>query len=401
MKKLFIVAGMTVIAFVLPFLAEAQTGADNGQSLHTVLENVYDQMIPLCSQLISIARGIAAFAATFYIGFRVWRHIVNAEPIDFFPLLRPFVLAILIGIFPNVLAVINGVLKPTVTATAALVTNSNETVQVLLAQREAAIKQTVQYQALIGPTGEGDRDKWYKYTHPGQDPSNEGFFPSIGNDMVFALDKIEYNIRYYIKLWISQVLQIIYYAASLCIDTLRTFHLIVLAILGPLVFGIAVFDGFQHSLTTWLARYINIYLWLPVANLFGAILGKIQENMLKIDLSQLQASGDTFFMATDAAYLIFLIIGIIGYFTVPSVANYIVHAHGSNASIVKTAATVASTAQSTAGAVVKGGASVAKWGADLFTPDYALKDAIAAQKTGQSKDSGNGNNYQQDKVSGA
>ena len=36
-------------------------------------------------------------------------------------------------------------------------------------------------------------------------------------------------------------------AAALCINTIRTFYLIVLAILGPLVFGIAVFDGFQHT----------------------------------------------------------------------------------------------------------------------------------------------------------
>lgn len=335
MKKITIpiIAGAATIIF--PYTLQAQTVAQDVQNLHTVLENVYDQMIPLCSQLISVARAIAGFAATFYIGYRVWRHIANAEPVDFFPLFRPFVLAILIGIFPSVLSVMNGILKPTVTATAAMVSNSNEAVQTLLAQREAAIKNTDQYKALVGPTGDGDRDKWYRYTHPGQDPANEGFFASIGNDLAFALDKMEFNIRYYIKLWISQVLQIIYYAAALCIDTIRTFHLIVLAILGPLVFGIAVFDGFQHSLTTWLARYINIYLWLPVANLFGAILGKIQENMIKIDISQVQSSGDTFFTSTDAAYLIFMIIGIIGYFTVPSVANYIVHAHGHNALLSK------------------------------------------------------------------
>src|SRR6185312_6807164 len=120
----------------------------------------------------------------------------------------------------------------------------------------------------------------------------------------------------------SQVLQIIYYAAALCIDTIRTFHLIVLAILGPLVFGIAVFDGFQHSLTTWLARYINIYLWLPVANLFGAILGKIQENMTQIDLTRLQNGDISFFSATDIAYIVFLVIGVVGYFTIPGIANY-------------------------------------------------------------------------------
>jgi len=121
-------------ASAVPFLVQAQTTADDVQSLHNVLQNVYDQMMPLCSQLISVARGIAAFAATFYIGYRVWRHIANAEPIDFFPLLRPFVLAILIGIFPKVLGVMNGILQPTVTVTAGMVKNSDQTVKTLLAQ---------------------------------------------------------------------------------------------------------------------------------------------------------------------------------------------------------------------------------------------------------------------------
>lgn len=389
MKKTYFQIIAVIGAMAWPSFGQAQTVADDVQSMHTVLENVYDQMIPLCAQLISVSRGIACFAATFYIGFRVWRHIANAEAIDFFPLFRPFVLGLLIGMFPSVLAVMNGLLKPVVTVTAAMVTNSNETVQTLLAQREDAIKQTEQYKALIGPSGEGDRQEWYKYTHPGQDPSQEGFFSSIGNDMSFALDKIEYNIRYYIKLWISQVLQIIYYAAALCIDTIRTFHLIVLAIVGPLVFGLAVFDGFQHTLTSWLARYINIYMWLPVANLFGAILGKIQENMIKIDLTQLQSNGDTFFTPTDAAYLIFMIIGIIGYFTVPSVANYIVHAHGQNALLQKTNA-VTSSAVNTFGSVTKavGGMSM------------SATSTVVNKLNPFSDSSGQGSSHQQNRVKG-
>lgn len=49
----------------------------------------------------------------------------------------------------------------------------------------------------------------------------------------------------------------------------------------------------------------------------------------------MQTAGDTFFSSTDTAYLIFLIIGIIGYFTVPSVANYIVNAGGGNGLLQK------------------------------------------------------------------
>ncbi|WP_317169303.1 hypothetical protein [Mucilaginibacter humi] len=74
---------------------------------------------------------------------------------------------------------------------------------------------------------------------------------------------------------------------------------------GAHCFWLAVFDGFQHTLTVWLAKYINVFLWLPVANIFGAIIGKVQENMLKLDISQVQSAGDTFFSSTDTAYLIF------------------------------------------------------------------------------------------------
>ena len=34
--------------------------------------------------------------------------------------------------------------------------------------------------------GSGDRDKWYKYTHP-MTPTDEGFFEYIGNDIKFAM----------------------------------------------------------------------------------------------------------------------------------------------------------------------------------------------------------------------
>ena len=61
---------------------------------------------------------------------------------------------------------------------------------------------------------------------------------------------------------------------------------------------------------------------------YATIIGKIQENMLKIDIAQIGTNGDTFFSPTDAAYLIFLIIGIIGYTSVPSVANQLVHVSG-------------------------------------------------------------------------
>lgn len=320
-----------VLGIALPFTSQAQGLADDMNSLHSVLEQLYDEMMPLCSNLLGVGQGIAGFAAIWYIASRVWRHIASAEPIDFYPLFRPFVIGFCIMIFPSLLDMINGVMKPTVTATAAMVEGSNKAIEVLLRQKEDSLKTTDPWQMYVGADGSGDRDRWYKYTHDNADPAGEGAFSSIGNDIKFAMSKASYNFRNSVKEWMSEVLRVLFEAASLCIDTLRTFQLVVLSILGPLVFGISVFDGFQHTLTVWLARYINIYLWLPVANIFGSIIGKIQENMLKIDIAQANDYGDTFFSRTDIAYLVFMIIGIVGYFTVPSVANYIVHAGGGGA----------------------------------------------------------------------
>ena len=240
-------------------------------------------------------------------------------------------------------------MQPTVEGTAGMVQDSDAAIALLLQEKDSAIKQTDVWQMYVGDAGTGDRDKWYKYTHP-EDPTGdgEGLFASVGNDIKFAMAKASYNFRNSIKEWMSEVLHILYEAAALCINTIRTFYLIVLAILGPLVFGLAVFDGFQHTLTVWLARYINIFLWLPVANIFGSIIGKIQQMMLQLDIQQVQSYGDTFFSSTDVAYLIFMIIGIVGYLTVPSVANYIVHAGGSNTLLYK----VSNLFSSTPGSVV-------------------------------------------------
>lgn len=395
-------ATIAVLGMLLPMLAAAQSLNGGTHGLHTVLEQIYDDMLPLCSKLIGVGQGIAGFAATWYIGSRVWRHIASAEPIDFYPLFRPFVIGFAVIIFPSVIGMINGVMKPTVSATAALVSEGDKAIAVLLKQKEQAIKNTEVWQMYIGETGSGDRDKWYRYSHPDDpDPAGEGLFASIGNDIKFAMAKASYNFRNSIKEWMSEVLQLLFQAAALCINTLRTFQLIILAILGPLVFGIAVFDGFQHTLTVWIARYLNVFLWLPVANIFGAVIGKIQEKMLQLDIQQVQDAGDTFFSSTDVAYLIFLIIGIVGYFTVPSVANYIVHAGGGNTLLYKVSTLFTNTSTSAVTTVAGGAGMVrdAMGGAvgrmASFISSYGANGGQFKEGTDSGKSS-----YMQDKLSG-
>ena len=84
-------------------------------NLHELLRSLYDEMMPLCEDMASVAKGVASIGALFYVAYRVWQSLARAEEIDVFPLFRPFVLGLCIMFFPTmVLGTINGILSPRV-----------------------------------------------------------------------------------------------------------------------------------------------------------------------------------------------------------------------------------------------------------------------------------------------
>ena len=218
-----------------------------------------------------------------------------------------------------------------------------------------------------------DGDKWYQYGQ--KDGASSG---ALGTNLPDQYSSSGWTSM--IKSAIAELLNVLFEAAALCIDTIRTFKLIVLAILGPLCFGLSIFDGFQHTLKQWIARYVNVFMWLPVANIFGAIIAKIQENIIRLQDSG-GLSGNTF-GNENTLYLIFLVIGIVGYFTVPAVAGYIMNV-GGHALFNKTSA-LASMAISYAATTILTGTANYQGG------------AVASENSAGSRK----NSYMQDRLSG-
>ncbi|PWS32186.1 conjugative transposon protein TraJ [Pedobacter paludis] len=328
-------------------ILHAQGVADNIKGLSPVLEKLYTTMMPKCEQLSKAGRAIGGFAALWYISSRVWKSLANAEAIDFYPLFRPFVLGFCITFFPMVMALIDGILQPTVSATNEMVKNSDDAIAKMLLEKEKALKSSKVWQMYVGQNSEGDKEKWLRYTHnvkDGEETPEESIIGSLGSDISFSMAKATYRFKNSVKEWLSEILRILFEAAALCINAIRTFQRVILAILGPFVFAIAIFDGLQHTLTAWLAKYINIFLWLPVCNILGSMLNEVQVEMLKHDASQIYETGDTFFSPTDSAFLIFMVIGIVSYMTVPTIAGYIVQAGGGGALTSKITSLASSTA---------------------------------------------------------
>lgn len=314
---------------------------DEWLSLHQILRQLYDEMLPLCDSLIGVARGLAGLGAIFYIANRVWRHMANNEPIDFYPLFRPFVIGWCIMFFPLVIELLNGILNPIVTATSSLVDTQNVEVREFQEQLSKLEEASMKKEGKGWMIDDAEFEKKLDELNPVQ----------VGEMAGMYTERAMYQMRTSVREWFKELLIVLFEAASLVLDTIRTFFLIVMAIVGPISFGLAVFDGFHGTLTNWIARYINVFLWLPVANIFGAIISKINVLMLQKDIADMQSGGD--FDATNTAYLVFLLIGIFGYTCVPTVAGWIVQSCGGGrfmTNITRSSTSAVGSAGSVAGA---------------------------------------------------
>lgn len=291
------------------------------ENLHQILKSLYTEMMPLCSNMTGVARGIAGLGALFYVTSRVWQTLARAEPIDVYPMLRPFAIGFCIMFFPNiVLGTINGVMSPVVKGCNGMLETQTFDMNKYREQKDMLEREAM------------SRNPETAYLVSDQVFDKEieelGISPKdIATMGGMYVERGMYQMKQSIRNFFREMLELLFQAASLVIDTIRTFFLVVLAILGPIAFAISVYDGFQTTLVQWITRYVSVYLWLPVSDLFSSILARIQVLMLQKDIEQLS---DPSFIPDDSnsLYIIFMIIGIIGYFTIPTVSNWIIQAGG-------------------------------------------------------------------------
>ncbi len=292
----------------------------NFDQFHETLRTLYEQMMPLCGNMIGVSKGIAGLGALFYVAYRVWQSLARAEPIDVFPLLRPFAIGLCIMFFPTVvLGTINSIMSPVVQGTHGML--ESETFDM---QRYAEQKDRLEYEAMR----RNPETAYLVDNAVFEAQLDELGITDAGQIAGMYIERGLYNAKKAIQEAFRDILELIFKAAALVIDVIRTFFLIVLSILGPLAFAISVWDGFQSTLTQWITRYISVYLWLPVSDLFSTIIARLQSLMLQADIERMQADPNFSLDSSDAIYIVFLIIGIIGYFTIPTVAGWIIQAGG-------------------------------------------------------------------------
>ena len=227
--------------------------AMNFDNLHQVLRNLYVEMMPMCGDMIGVAKGVAGLGALFYVAYRVWKALANAEPIDVFPLLRPFAIGLCIMFFPTVvLGTINAVMSPVVQGTHSIL--QGQTMDLRAYQQQ---KDDLEYEARVR-----EGKAWLVDDEAYDQKLSELGITDLGEIVSMWSERTWHDVKMWFRQLVRDFFELLFNAAGLTIDTLRTFFLVVLSILGPLSFALSVYDGFHATLTSWIARYISVYLWL-------------------------------------------------------------------------------------------------------------------------------------------
>lgn len=234
------------------------------ENLHLILRVLYDDMMALCAPLTTVASAIAGIGALLYIAYRVWQSLAQAEPLDVFPLLRPFAIGICILFFPTlVLGSLNGILSPLVQATHSLMEGQTLDMQQWQRQRDELERQS---RERLPP------DSYYV-----EDEEMERDLAQLGVDDTTqqTLDRMNrerssWSVKGLLLKGLTWLLELLFAAAGIILDVLRTFYLIVLSLLGT--------DRLRHIGLRRVPEHartmaLEVHIHLPLAADFGPLLG--------------------------------------------------------------------------------------------------------------------------------
>jgi conjugative transposon TraJ protein len=280
-----------------------------------------------------MARAIGGIATFFYISKRIYEQLIADNPISMLPLLRPFALVLVItfwGPFVNLLMVpTKGLTK----LSEAVYADKKHIVAQRLKDKQNAIL------AIDLPTFYENQEKeatlWDK-----------GINMLLTTYNIVSGRALANQIDFYVMDGIRQLLESLFEAVVYLIAFLRTVFCVLLIIFGPLVFAISIFDGFQDNYLQWIARFVNVNLYLPISMLILAI---VQEVLIYVLDSEIAVINSSLIYVPAHYYVSNMVVpvcGIVGVLMVPRIASWIVQASGTGSGggrLLKTAATIAVT----------------------------------------------------------
>ena len=283
--------------------------------------------------LVNMARAIGGIAAFLYISKRIYEQLIADNPISLLPLLRPFALVLVISFWGPFVQLLMVPTKGLTKLSEAIYADKKH----IVAQRLEEKQDAIFYADL--PAFQENQEKeatlWDK-----------GINMLLTTYNIISGRALQHQINFYFMDGIRQLMESLFEAIVYLIAFLRTVFCVLLVIFGPLVFAVSIFDGFQDNYLGWIARFINVNLYLPIALVILALVQEILIYVLEAEIASIKSSLIYMPSMYYVSNLVVPLCGIVGLVMVPKIASWIISASGTSTGggrLVRTAALMAIT----------------------------------------------------------
>lgn len=277
-------------------------------SITESINEVFDKMMDSADLLIGLSTVIAGIGCIIYLASVLLPLIERSERIEIYPLLKPIFVALVIANFTTLTKAGSEISTGVGSAIGKMVgtQDTNNYFSIFMGKVDEMTGRTNSDTPDPPPASE-DSDSSGSTKQP--EKEKDGFW-------TWLLLQLVYGIIIPGLAWLAMFLGQLIYLGLLIFSK---FYLVVLAIVGPLSFGLSQFKMFAGSASQWLARFLSVALWPGLANLVRAIINEIviaiAENM----------------QPTFSAVLVSILLLIFSatlYLQVPTLASFIIQSGG-------------------------------------------------------------------------
>jgi hypothetical protein len=301
-----------------------------GESIYKIIENLYANQAALAQSKAEIiepyARLAAGIGALIYIFSNLITQIYQNNEINFMPLLRPFVIILLIPFAPKFCTAMDNFGE----VIRSKINNDNLNIA------DRVRKTNIEIQKKIN-------DKWDEIgTHPEKydavfgkgayEKDESGLFGELGMDFKIGFNRISEDMKFQMMTLIQNILMALMYVAECALLLVSVGYRIVLRIGFPISLALCIFPGFTSALANWFGKYLNFALLPAVAAMYSTI----AFNLVDSYVSNYNVTESMSSMGVETqqpeflgiAFIAILILALIGYLQVPSMTAMLVSVGG-------------------------------------------------------------------------
>ncbi|MBQ0081503.1 MAG: hypothetical protein KBS95_08165 [Alistipes sp.] len=287
-------------------------------TLSDLLFNLHTKMLSVVEPMCHVAQGMAALAVLFKVSFHIYRSMSMGEPLlgAALSMVRSLLVLLCIALFPSlVIGGLNGILSPLSSGTQLMLEKNREKMEDVHEQYEMKLREKIS-----SDDGQGyvlDDEEFNRRMQ------RMGILEAP-EMLSMVMERSAFHLRERALRLLREILRILYDSMTLCLNTLRTFFLVILSIVGPISFAISIWKGFEITLPYWISKYVSVYLWLPLGNILSALMERIECMVIENDLAAITSGQDISQEASDAFWIAFSLMGIVGFRMVPHLSSWII-----------------------------------------------------------------------------